>query len=109
MQPIEDLDPAVIPNLDELITEDGKPVDNLFVEKLYHLLTEPLVSSWRRPGGGPDRHVPVGDLVIVERADGGHHVLLGGPRPVRTRCERMFAGDRTTNECSCQGKRRTDV
>lgn len=53
MQPVEELDPAVIPNLDDLVTEDGKPVDNLFVEKLYRLLTEPLLSGWQRPGGGP--------------------------------------------------------
>ena len=25
--------PKVIPNLDELVIEDGKPVDNIFVEK----------------------------------------------------------------------------
>ena len=54
MQPIEELvDPALLPNLDELPSEDGKPVDNLFIEKLYRLLTEPLINCWRRPGGGP--------------------------------------------------------
>ncbi len=53
MHPVEELDPEVIPNLDELVTEDGKPADTLFVEKLYRLLTEPLISCWRRPDGAP--------------------------------------------------------
>jgi Uma2 family endonuclease len=43
--------PEVIPNLDELVIEDGKPVDNLYVEKQQRLLTEPLYSSW---AGTPD-------------------------------------------------------
>lgn len=45
-------DPADIPlpNLDELITEDGSPVDNLFVEKQYRLLTDPLNNNWTPPG-----------------------------------------------------------
>jgi len=30
----------------KIITEDGKPVDNFYVEKLLRLLTEPLYSSW---------------------------------------------------------------
>jgi hypothetical protein len=46
------LDPEVIPNLDNLVTDDGAPVDNLFVEKQYRLLTEPLYSSWPGPGEG---------------------------------------------------------
>jgi Uma2 family endonuclease len=49
---VPELDPAVIPDLDKLITEDGKPVDNLFTEKQYRLLTEPLHSSWAGPGEG---------------------------------------------------------
>jgi hypothetical protein len=48
----EELGPAVLPNYDELITEDGKPVDNTFVEKQYRLLTEPLYTSWEGPGEG---------------------------------------------------------
>jgi hypothetical protein len=53
--------PPVIPNLDEaepeidydaLETEDHKPVDRIFVEKLYRLLTHPLYASWSGPGGG---------------------------------------------------------
>ena len=40
----------LVPNIDELVTEDGKPVDNTYVEKLYKLLIEPLFTSWRPPG-----------------------------------------------------------
>jgi hypothetical protein len=46
------LDPAVIPDLDALVTEDGKPADNIFTEKQLRLLTEPLYSSWAGPGEG---------------------------------------------------------
>ena len=51
-QPMPAYDPADVPlpNLDELITEDGAPVDNLFVEKQYRLLTDPLNNSWTPPG-----------------------------------------------------------
>jgi Putative restriction endonuclease len=42
----------VIPNVDELVIEDGKPVDSVFVEKQQRLLTEPLYSSWPGPGEG---------------------------------------------------------
>jgi hypothetical protein len=47
-----ELDPELEPNLDELVTEDGVPVDNIYVEKQYRLLTEPLYSSWAGPGEG---------------------------------------------------------
>src|SRR5205809_679282 len=47
-----ELDPEVLPNLDELVTEDGAPVDNIYTEKQYRLLTEPLYSSWPGPGDG---------------------------------------------------------
>ena len=40
----------LIPNLEELITEDDTPVDNLASEKQQRLLTEPLYSSWSGPG-----------------------------------------------------------
>jgi hypothetical protein len=46
------LDPADYPSLDDLITEDGKPVENIYVAKQYQLLTEPLYSSWAGPGEG---------------------------------------------------------
>jgi Uma2 family endonuclease len=50
--PSPDFDPPNIPypDLDALITDDGAPVDNLFVEKQYRLLTEPLNTSWTPPG-----------------------------------------------------------
>lgn len=46
------LDPACIPNLDHLVTQDDTPLDNFFVERLERLLTEPLYSSWGGPGEG---------------------------------------------------------
>ena len=48
-------DPPPYPDTSLLITEDGKPVDNLFVEKQYRLLTEPLWTSWKSPAGRPFR------------------------------------------------------
>jgi hypothetical protein len=50
--PLPELDPELFPNLDELVTEDGAAVDNIYVEKQYRLLTEPLYSSWAGPGEG---------------------------------------------------------
>jgi Uma2 family endonuclease len=44
----DDLPP--FPDLDKLVSEDGKPVDSVYVERHYTLLTEPLYSSW--DGGG---------------------------------------------------------
>ena len=41
--------PEHIPNVDDLITEDDTPVDNIYSEKQQRLLTEPLYSSWN-PG-----------------------------------------------------------
>lgn len=37
-------------NIQELITEDDTPVDNMPSEKQQRLLTEPLYSSWAGPG-----------------------------------------------------------
>jgi hypothetical protein len=37
---------------DALVTEDGKPVDRIFVEKLYRLLSRPLYASWPGLGAG---------------------------------------------------------
>ena len=45
------LSPEDIPNIEDLVIEDGKPADNMFVEKEYRLLTEPLYSSWSSPSG----------------------------------------------------------
>src|SRR5437879_807126 len=46
------LAPEDLPNIDDLVFEDGKPVDNFFVEKQQRLLTEPLYSCWPGPGEG---------------------------------------------------------
>jgi len=44
------LPPELIPSVDDLVTEDDTPVDNIYSEKQQRLLTEPLYSSWK-----PDR------------------------------------------------------
>jgi hypothetical protein len=51
-EPVFELDPAVLPDYDALVTQDDTPVDNLFVEKQYRLLVEPLYASWSGPGEG---------------------------------------------------------
>lgn len=50
--PLYGLDPADLPNLDELVTEDDAPVDSIFTEKQQRLFIEPLYSSWAGPGEG---------------------------------------------------------
>jgi Uma2 family endonuclease len=37
---------------DAFVTEDHKPVDRIYLEKLYRLLAEPLYASWQGPGAG---------------------------------------------------------
>jgi len=37
---------------DQLVTEDHKPVERIFIEKLYRLLTNPLYANWPGPGQG---------------------------------------------------------
>jgi hypothetical protein len=44
--------PECIPNVDDLVLEDRKAVENIFVERQYRLLTEPLYSSWRPSPAG---------------------------------------------------------
>ncbi len=44
-----ELPPELIPCVDDLVTEDDTPVDNIYSEKQQRLLTEPLYSSWK-PG-----------------------------------------------------------
>lgn len=41
--------PALPFDVNDLVTEDDTPVDNLFSEKQQRLLTEPLYSSWAGP------------------------------------------------------------
>ncbi|MCC6417885.1 MAG: Uma2 family endonuclease [Gemmataceae bacterium] len=49
-----DPDVGVDPDIDydALVTEDHKPVDRIFIEKLYRLLTRALYASWPGPGEG---------------------------------------------------------
>jgi Uma2 family endonuclease len=46
------LPPEEVPDLEKLVVEDGKPVESIFAERLYSLLTEPLYASWTGPGEG---------------------------------------------------------
>jgi hypothetical protein len=49
------MSPSVVgtmPDIQDLITEDDTPVDNLPSEKQQRLLTEPLYSAWAGPGKG---------------------------------------------------------
>lgn len=39
------------PDESTLVTEDGKPVDNIYSEKQMRFLTEPLYSHWAGPNG----------------------------------------------------------
>lgn len=39
--------------IEEVQIEDGKPVESIFAEKQYRLLTEALHASWTPPGGEP--------------------------------------------------------
>jgi Uma2 family endonuclease len=50
--PLPLLDPTLVPNLDDLVTEDDTPVDDIYTEKQQRLLTEPLYSSWAGAGEG---------------------------------------------------------
>ena len=47
---------SVLPKWDTdyeaLVTEDHKPVDRIYIEKLYRLLTRPLYASWPGPDAG---------------------------------------------------------
>jgi Uma2 family endonuclease len=51
---VSDIETGVDPDIDydALVTEDHKPVDRIFLEKLYRLLTRPLYASWPGPGEG---------------------------------------------------------
>jgi Uma2 family endonuclease len=42
-----------VPDLEQLVIEDGKPVDGILSEKQMRLLTEPLQSGWSAPEGQP--------------------------------------------------------
>ncbi len=44
--------PEAIPDYDKIVIEDNAPVESVFAEKQYRLLTESLYSSWPGPGDG---------------------------------------------------------
>jgi hypothetical protein len=41
-----------VPDVSQLVIEDGAPVDGVFSEKQMRLLTEALYSGWPGPGAG---------------------------------------------------------
>src|SRR5437762_3266778 len=45
--------PEVVPDLEQFVIEDGKPVDGILTEKQMRLLTEPLQTGWSAPEGQP--------------------------------------------------------
>src|SRR5579884_2440219 len=47
-----ELAPEDVPNLDDYVIEDGKPVESVFAEKQQRLLTATLYASWPGPGEG---------------------------------------------------------
>jgi hypothetical protein len=51
-EPLTVLPPELIPSVEDLVTEDDKPVDNIYAEKQHRLLTATLYSSWSGPGAG---------------------------------------------------------
>src|SRR5438270_2133658 len=42
-----------VPDLEQFVIEDGKPVDGILSEKQMRLLTEPLQTGWSAPEGQP--------------------------------------------------------
>ena len=51
-EPLTTVPLEVRPSVEDLVTEDDTPMDNLFSEKQQRLLTEPLYTSWAGPGEG---------------------------------------------------------
>ncbi len=50
--PLLVLPPELRPSVENLVTEDDTPVDNIYAEKQQRLLTRPLYSSWPGPAEG---------------------------------------------------------
>jgi len=44
------LSPEEFPSIEHLVTEDDTPVDGIYSEKQFRLLTEPLYCSWKNNG-----------------------------------------------------------
>jgi Uma2 family endonuclease len=62
------LPPEEHPSVEHLVTEDDTPVDNIYSEKQQRLLTRPLYSSWRGPGGD-DRFVALANVGMFHGID----------------------------------------
>ncbi len=59
--PLLTLAPEDYPDVSHLITEDGAPMDNIYVERQGRLLTDPLDNSWE----GPSEDAPIVTLTNV--------------------------------------------
>lgn len=57
-QPVVDMPIDAAALVENLVTEDDTPVDNLFSEKEQRLLTEPLYSSWTPPASAEHPTTP---------------------------------------------------
>jgi hypothetical protein len=49
-QPQSFIPPECIPDVTDIVIDDGEPVDGMITEKQMRLLTEPLYTSWAGPG-----------------------------------------------------------
>lgn len=67
---VSPVSPELLPDLDQFVIEDGKPVDNVFTEKQHRLLTKPLYENWSGPGDGRTFQV---------YSDVGLHYAVGQP------------------------------
>jgi Uma2 family endonuclease len=47
-----EIPPEALPNYDKIVIEDGAPVESIFAEKQYSLLTDTLRANWPGPGEG---------------------------------------------------------
>lgn len=56
-----EIPPEFLPRVDDLITEDDTPVDNIFSAKQQRLLVEPLYSSWQ---GGTAQRLFIADANV---------------------------------------------
>ncbi len=50
--PRVDSEPECVPSYEGLVTEDHKPAERIYIERLYHLLTSTLITSWPGPDEG---------------------------------------------------------
>jgi hypothetical protein len=74
-EPLQAIPTDCLPVVDQIVTEDDTPVDNVFSEKQQRLLTEPLFASWMAPDGAPAR----GSRPFVAMANVGLFYAINRP------------------------------